>query len=110
MLTADGVQIPDVKNVTIPADTTDAHILLFNSADNGYNLAFEIVLADSGETLYSSGLVEPGMCVEDIILSAGLVSGEYKAVLNVRIVEQESNTETGGASVEFVLLVKREGS
>ena len=103
MLTADGVQIPDVKNVTIPADTTDAHILLFNPADNGCSLAFTIILADSGETLYASGLVAPGMCVEDIALSKGLPKGEYKATLAVAAYAAGDPVGTTVEEVGFII-------
>lgn len=104
VLTAEGVMIPNMESVTIPAGTADVRILLFNPADNDYSLAFEVAV--DGETLYASGLVEPGMCVEDITLSKRLARGEYKAILKVRIYGQESNSETGETGVEFSLLVQ----
>jgi hypothetical protein len=107
MLTAEGVQIPDVKSVTIPADTAEVRILLFNPADNDCGLAFAITLADSGETLYASGLLKPGMCVEDIALSKGLPKGEYKATLAVAAY---AAGDPAGTTVEEVGFIIQSGS
>ena len=107
MLTAEGVQIPNVKSVTIPADTAEVRILLFNPADNDCGLAFAITLADSGETLYASGLLKPGMCVEDIALSKGLPKGEYKATLAVAAY---AAGDPAGTTVEEVGFIIQSGS
>ena len=104
-VTAEGVKIPGYTGITIPAETTDVQLLLFNPADNECDLMFEIVL--DGETLYKSGLVAPGMCVEDITLTRGLAQGEYQAVLTIRSYEPEGDTQTSSTNVGLNLLAER---
>ena len=103
-----GIILPGIDSIVIPADTADVQILLYNPADNDFDLAFEITVDD--EIIYSSGLVEPGMCVEDITLAKGLAYGEYKAILEIRAYAPGDFTQTGSASVEFDLLAEQGGA
>jgi len=101
-----GVAIPDIRDVTIPADTTDVKMLLHNPEGNPYNFTFEIVLADTEETLFKSGLVKPGMCIEDIALDRGLAQGEYKAILKISYYEPGDITAAGGVDIDFTLIAE----
>ena len=97
-------RIPDIGKITIPANTTSIQILLLNPADNDCNLVFEIAV--DGETLYTSGLVEPGYCIEDITLAKGLPKGEYKAMLRIHAYAPEDFTHKSDATIEFILIAK----
>jgi len=107
-MTTDGVKIPIIDSIEIPANTAEVQILLYNPVDNDSDFTFEIII--DGETLYLSGLVEPGMCVEDITLTKGLAQGEYKAILEIRAYAPGDFTQTGSASVEFDLLAEQGGA
>ena len=82
--TADGpwCLIPDYdgKAITV-SNGRYAQITLFNQVSNPCSLTFEIVLADTGKSLYKSGLVAPGMCLENVELDEILDAHEYSAVL-----------------------------
>ena len=107
ILKGPGFLIPRIESAVIPAETTDVQLLLFNPMENEYDLMFEITL--NGEALYSSGRIEPGMCVEDITLTRGLAQGEYKAVMTIRANDPESFAETSSANSEFTLIAKQKG-
>lgn len=97
------IAFPLIGNIAIPAETTNVKMLLTNPKDNPCYLDFEIVLADTGESLYSSGMVEPGMCVEEITLSKQLEKGEYDAVMEIRAYAVEDFAVMNSANVEFSL-------
>ena len=84
--------IPAVDGVTIPADARDVRMLLLNPEGNAYYLAFEIILADNEETLFSSGLLEPGMCLDEITISRGLSKGGFNAVIKIRAYNMDDFT------------------
>ena len=96
---------PSIESATIPADTTDVKLLLLNPEGNAYNFTYEIVLAGTKETLYTSGLVEPGMCIDGVTLSKGLACGEYKALIQINGYEPDDFKAKTGAVIDFTLFV-----
>ena len=96
-----GYLMPRIDSAVIPAGTTGVELLLFNPAANECDLAFEIVL--DGETLYKSGPVAPGMCIENVALDETLGAGEHRAVLIVSAYGQKNNDEMDGASMEITI-------
>ena len=105
---ASSIIIPEIGGFTIPADTEKVKMLLPNPEGNACDFTFEIVLTETGETLYTSGLVAPGMCVEDITLSRGLSQGGYGAVVKIQCYAPESGVAISGASVDLYLTVEQE--
>jgi len=77
------ITIQYIHDITIPAETKNVPVFLFNPECNSCNLSFEIVLKAGSETIYSTDLLEPGMCVNEIALSRGLKAGEYDAILKI---------------------------
>ena len=66
------------------AGSGEASATLLNPETNACSLSFEIILQDTGDVIYKSGLVEPGMCIDKFILSETLETGEYKAAMLIR--------------------------
>ncbi len=50
-------------------------------------------LEETGETLYTSGLIEPGKQVKNIELSRPLEKGEYKAIFHVQPFSTDEESE-----------------
>lgn len=101
--TEQGFIIPIISDVTITADTHDVNIVLFNQKDNPCYFVFEIVIEDTEEAIYVSGLIEPGMCIENLMLTKTLAQGKYDAVLKIHFYELETLTSINGADVSFTL-------
>lgn len=80
---------PDPGNIIIPgyselrmrADTNLLKSVWLNSEGNSCYLRFTLTLADTGETIYQSGLIAPGMAVEESVLIKNLSRGEYTAII-----------------------------
>lgn len=102
----EGIRIPGYPSITIPAGTTDIEMNLENPAGNPCYFTFELVLKDTGETLYTSKMVEPGKAITNVTLSHGLEAGEYPAVIKISTSSLEDGSAMNGANVETTLIVQ----
>ncbi|MGN1458314.1 MAG: hypothetical protein ACI4XP_10250 [Acutalibacteraceae bacterium] len=101
-----GIKIPGYPSITIPANQTDVTVALFNPEGNPCYFVFELVLKDTGETLYKSKLVPPGQAITNITLSKPLDTGEHNAVIKISTFSLEDQSAMNGANVETVLIAK----
>lgn len=104
----EGIAIPGWGSITIPAGATEVTVDFPNPEANAgkYYLSFELRLKDSGEVLYTSGLVEPGLHIQRITLSRALEAGTYAAVIHVQPYKMdEAQTATNNADMETELIV-----
>ena len=98
------IKIPDIGKTIIAANGDEMAMLLLNPAGNAYDFIFEIILAKTGETIFKSGLVSRGMCIENPILSRTLAKGEYSAVLRIFFVSENSLSDS--VDINFKLLTE----
>lgn len=102
-----GIKIPGYPSITLPADTKDVTVALLNPEGNRCYFKFELVLKNSGETLYTSKLVPPSKCISNITLSKPLSAGGYDAVIKISTTSlEDGTTPMNGANVDTVLVVK----
>jgi len=97
--------IPAYDTIFCSADTTEAQMLLLNPEGNAYCFSFEIISAETNETLYISDLVRPGMCIENFELTKVLEKGEHKAVLIVSAYESVSRSVVTETRSKFTIIV-----
>jgi hypothetical protein len=97
---------PEIDDLTIAADTTEVNITLPNPDCNDCLLTFEIILADTGETLYLSERIEPGGEIGTVTFAKPLGEGEYNAKLHIRAFGSDDQTEIEDAIVEFTIIAK----
>lgn len=101
-----GIKIPGYPSITLPANKKDVTVALLNPEGNPCYFVFEIVLKDSGKSLYKSKLVPPGKAITKISLSQALSSGEYDATIKITTYSTANQSPMNGANVETVLIVK----
>ena len=107
-----GIAIPGFAEITINADSTEAEADLFNPEDNAglYYVTFELRLFDESEnayeTLYTSGLVEPGRHIYSIELSRPLEKGVYSAVIHVQPYYINDKRPTNNADIKIKLIAE----
>lgn len=104
-ISAAGIQIPGYASITIPAETTQVEMALLNPERNPCYFTFEIVLDDTGETIYTSNMVEPSKYIKHVTLAEALQAGEYGATIKIRTYSLDDLTELNGANVQTVLVV-----
>ena len=101
-----GIKIPGYPSITLPKDQKTVNVALLNPEGNPCYFTFEIVLKDTGESLYKSKLVPPGKAITEITMSRALSAGEYNATIKITTTSLEDGSAMNGANVETVLIVK----
>ena len=103
---AAGIKIPGYPSITLPKDQKTVNVALLNPEGNPCYFTFEIVLKDTGESLYKSKLVPPGKAITEITMSKALSVGQYEATIKITTTSLEDGSTMNGANVETVLIVK----
>ncbi len=108
-----GVSIPGWGKLTIPVNTSDdIEVDFYNPEANAdkYYLTYELRIPANNEqgyeTLYQSGLIEPGKHIQKIDLSRGLPAGTYNATLHVQPYRMEDKSLTNNTDLKLELVVK----
>ena len=102
----EGIKIPGYPSITLPKDQKTVNVALVNPEGNPCYFTFELVLKDTGETLYQSKLVPPGKAITKITMSKALSAGEYDATIKITTTSMTDGSAMNGANVETVLIVK----
>ncbi len=79
---------------------------LMNPEGNPCYFTFEIVLSDTGESIYKSAMVEPGKAISNVKLNHSLSAGEYKATIKISTSSLTDGTAMNGANVETTIVAK----
>ena len=103
---AAGIKIPGYPSITLPKDQKTVNVALLNPEGNPCYFTFEIVLKDTGESLYKSKLVPPGKAITQITMARALPVGEYNATIKITTTSVADGSAMNGANVETVLIVK----
>ena len=101
-----GIKIPGYPSITLPKDQKTVNVALLNPEGNPCYFTFEIVLKDTGESIYKSKLVPPGQAITEITMTKALSAGEYNATIKITTTSLEDGSAMNGANVETVLIVK----
>ena len=96
-------KIPGFDSYTVPAGVCEIKMVLFNPEENQCSFTFEIILQETEESLFMSGLIAPDMFIEDLVLSRPLEQGQYDAVLKIRAYDPLTQAPQGDSSVYFTL-------
>ena len=101
-----GIKIPGYPSITLPKNQKTVNVALLNPEGNPCYFTFEIVLKETGESLYKSKLVPPGKAITAITMSRALSAGEYNATIKITTTSLADGSAMNGANVETVLIVK----
>ena len=82
-------------------------IVLLNPDGNPCYFRFSLILSETDEELYRSGLIPPGMAVTDIELNRALEAGEYALRIRIESFSLSDRSEMNGADMETKLTDSR---
>lgn len=110
---SDGIAVPGWNTLNIPKNTKEVMVDFYNPEENEgrYQMTFELRLPDKSnqgyEVLYKSGLVDPGLHIQNITLSHELDKGIYDATIHVQPYRMdEQKTATNNADLQTQLIVE----
>ncbi|MBQ8310953.1 MAG: hypothetical protein IJX80_08080 [Clostridia bacterium] len=103
---AGDISLPGYETITLPANETTVGIVLPNPSGNPCNFWFTLILEDTGEVLYRSGMIPPGMAVTEITLSRALAVGDYKLTIQIETASVSEGVPMNGATMQVALRVR----
>lgn len=103
----DAIMLPGYDVLTLKQATKRVDIALLNPDGNTCYFKFTIVLKDSGEELYKTGLIKPGTAVTSFTVEKDLKKGTYPIVIKVDTADlKDPENMFNGGAVEATLEVK----
>lgn len=103
----DAEEVKEIRNIVLPGfvelDVNKPGKLLCNMNEDFY-LQFNIILRDTDEVIYSSGLVEYGNYIDVIELNREIEKGEYDAVVFIQPYDIKLN-KTNNAKFNIRLII-----
>lgn len=103
----DAEEVKEIRNIVLPGfvelDVNKPGKLLCNMNEDFY-LQFNIILRDTDEVIYSSGLVEYGNYINVIELNREIEKGEYDAIVFIQPYDIKLN-KTNNAKFNIRLII-----
>ena len=100
-------EVKEIKNIVLPGfielDVNRPGKLLCNMNEDFY-LQFNIILRDTDEVIYSSGLVEYGNYIDKLKLNREIEKGEYDAIVFIQPYDIKLN-KTNNAKSNIRLII-----
>lgn len=101
------IAIPGYSDISMPTGSI-SHISLWNPKGNPCHFKFFIVLDETKETLYESGLVEPGKAVTEQKLKKEMKEGTYAVTIEIKSYSLKNpKKEMNGGQVQTNLIVSK---
>ncbi len=101
-----GITLPGYPSLLLPAGERKVGIILPNPSNNPCYFRYRLTLQETGEVLYQSGLIPPGMAVKEIKLSRALPKGEYTLNISIETFSLADRTPMNGGMQDVPLSVK----
>ena len=99
------IAVPGFSAMIFPKDRVSVQSVLVNPEENDCYFVYSFVLMETGEELYRSGMIPPGMAVQEQTLSRPLAAGEYMLLIRVQAYSLEDKHEMNGVNMEVPLTV-----
>lgn len=78
------IKVNGIAEMNLKAGVREQNFVFSNPEENPCFFVIEVVLADSGEVIYTSNLLPPGYSISNFTLNRALDAGSYRAVVHVK--------------------------
>lgn len=78
------ITVNGIAKMNLKAGVREQNFVFSNPAENPCFFAYEVVLADSEEVIYTSNLLPPGYSISNFELNRPLEAGSYRTVIHVK--------------------------
>lgn len=82
--TGKNIKINGIAEMRLKAGVREQNWVFSNPKENPCYFKYEIVIIETGETIYTSNLVPPGYSISKFTLNRALDAGTYKTVIHVK--------------------------
>lgn len=102
----DGIQIPGYPQLTADHESGLIQVYFENPEGNPCYFQIDLILEETGETIYQSEMFEPGTGIETPKLETIPSPGVYKATIVYNTQSLSDNTAMNGAAIQTKLTVQ----
>lgn len=78
------IKVNGIAEMNLKAGVREQNFVFSNPEENPCYFVVEVVLADSGEVLYTSDLLPPGYSISNFTMNRALNAGSYRAVVHFK--------------------------
>lgn len=93
------------STVFLPSGKDEAELRIENIAANHHLMSVELTRDDTGEVLYTSGLIEPGYYIQSVPLNVVLPKGTYAATALFTAYDLNTEDPVGQAAAQITIEV-----
>ena len=93
------------STVFLPSGKDEAELRIENIAANHHLMSVELTRDDTGEVLYTSGLIEPGYHIQSVPLNVVLPQGTYAATALFTAYDPDTEDPVGQAAAQITIEV-----
>lgn len=94
------------STVIMERGSDEAELRIENIAANIHLMSVQITLDDTGEVIYTSGLIEPGYYIQSVPLNAVLAKGTYSATAVFTAYDSQTEAPVGQAAARITIRVE----
>ena len=94
------------STVTMATGSDEAELRIENIEANHHLMSVEITLDDTGQVLYTSGLIEPGYHIQSVPFAVVLAKGSYPATALFTAYDMETEAPVGQAAARISITVQ----
>ena len=100
----EGIKIPGYGDITMSAEEDTWKLTLLNPEGNPCYFQYSLEIAETGEEIYQSDLIEPGKAITEFAVKNVPDKGNYELYLNIHTFSIDENKEPlNGAQVKAKL-------
>lgn len=105
---SESILLPGVSVLKVKEKETHIKAALVNPDGNGCYFKYTVKLTDTGETLYSSGLIPPGKAVVEFDISRTFEAGEYPIQVGIETRDiKDQDIEYNAGNIDAKLKVTK---
>ena len=94
------------STVTMASGSDEAELRIENIAANHHLMSVEITRDDTGEVIYTSGIIEPGYYIQSVPLLVTLAKGAYESTAVFTAYDAETEAPAGQAAAKITITVQ----
>lgn len=91
--------------VQLQTGNSEGEFRIENSPANRYNMQVDIARSDTGETIYSSDILEPNYHIQYAKLDESLPAGTYDCIATFHALDPDTDQEIGQAACALTIVV-----
>jgi hypothetical protein len=108
-LLQESISVPGYGDkIYMPEGSDILNLKMYNPKNNTVYFQYSIILDDTGEVIYQSEQIQPGLEITEQYLNTAFVPGEYPITIKIDTIDVDTHAKANGATIQSNLIVTAE--